>query len=128
MIKKENVSLEEMIEDMKDMLGTPEMYEHTLSTMVLNEDEKLIFQRAALHIKRGNPDKFVIKKAYEILVLKSFYNKNTNKHDTQNIKGNKPKLLDLEEEEKQGVVEYIKDNLEKIIVFIIILIIVSKFL
>ena len=128
MIKKEKITLQEMIEDIEDMLGTPEMYEHTLSTMVLNDDEKLIFQRAALHIKRNNPDKFIIKRAYEILILKSFYNKNTNKYDTQNIKGNKPKLLDLEESEKQSVSAYLKDNIEKIIIFIIIVIIVSRFI
>jgi len=128
MIQRQKPTLDEMIEDITEMLGTPEMYEHTLNTMVLNEDEKLIFQRAALHIKRNNPDKFLIKRAYEILVLKSFHNKDTNRHDTQKVKGDKQKLLDLEEDQKQGVIEYIKDNLEKIIIFIIIVIIISKFL
>ena len=128
MIQKEDITFEEMLEDMKDMLGTPEMYEHTLSTMVLNEDEKLIFKRAALHIKKANPDKDIIKRAYEILILKSFYNKDSNKHDTQSIKGSKQKLLDLEEEEKQGVFQYIGDNLEKVVIFVILMVILSKFI
>jgi len=121
MIQRQQPTLDEMIEDITEMLGTPAMYEHTLNTMVLNEDEKLIFQRAALHIKRNNPDKFLIKRAYEILVLKSFHNKDTNRYDTQNIKGN------IKTEEK-GVLAYIKNNLDKIIIFIIVMLILSKFI
>jgi len=127
MIKKENIPFDEMLDDLKDMLGTQEMYDYTLSTMVLNEDEKLIFQRAALHIKKPNPDRDIIKRAYEILILKSFHNKNTNKFDTQSIKGNQQKLLEIEEDEKKSVLQYINDNLEKIIIFIIIVVVISKF-
>jgi len=127
MVKKETVSFEEMLDDLKDMLGTPEMYEHTLSMMVLNEEEELIFKRAALHIKKFNPDRDIIQRAYEILILKSFHNKNTNRYDTQNIKGSKRKLSNIEDE-KQGILQYINNHLEKIILFIIIIFVILKFL
>jgi len=126
MIKKEDISYEEMLEDMKNMLGTPEMYEYTLSTMVLNEDEELIFKRAALQLKKTFPDKDIIQRAYEILILKSFHNKDTNKYDTQGIKGNKQSLSNIKEEEKESIFHYIGDNLGKILVFTFILLAISK--
>lgn len=78
----------EMIEDLKMMLNE-ENYERTMAMVNLTEEEHIVFQRAQLHLKRAHPNPLIIKRAYEILIAKSFHNKSiSSSENEQNILGN----------------------------------------
>lgn len=78
-------NLDEMIEDLTAMLVEEEDYNRTLGMLQLNEEEETIFKRARLHLRRGNPNPLIIKRAYQIFMAKTFHNKRSNSYDTQNI-------------------------------------------
>ena len=111
-----------MLEDLTDMLLEEDNYNRTMEMLKLNEDEKIIFQRARLHIIKGNPNPLIIKKAYQIFMAKSFHNKKLNSYDTQNILGQEKKsnsILSL-------IYLSIKSNLEYIIIAFLIALILKK--
>lgn len=59
MQKINDISLTEMLEDLTDMLSAEDDYNHTMEMLKLNEEEKMIFQRARLHINRKNPNHLI---------------------------------------------------------------------
>ena len=87
MHKVDIVANKEMMEDLDGMLRDEEDYNHTMEMLALTEDEKMIFKRARLHIIRNQENSPVVKKAYQILISKSFHNKGNNANESQNILG-----------------------------------------
>ena len=122
MQKINDISLTEMLEDLTDMLSAEDDYNHTMEMLQLNEEEKMIFQRAKLHLNRENPNPLIIKKAYQILMAKSFHNKSFNSHDNQNILG--------QAEENDSLLSlsysFVKSNLEYIVLAFVIALILKK--
>jgi len=62
-------------------------FERTIAIMNLTEDELLIFKRAAYQLRKPQPNMLILRKAYDIFVVKSYANTTTNHHDTQAILG-----------------------------------------
>jgi len=93
--------INEILEDIKSMLGTPDDINRTLSDLAINEDERLILQRAAMQIKKEKPNHEVIIRAHSIIIAKSFNNANANRHDDQNI------INSIRKKEKLSFIQYI---------------------
>jgi hypothetical protein len=125
MRKVHDVPLEEMLDDLSAMLGDDESYEFTMKMMKLNEDEELLFKRARLHLNKGNPDKLIIKKAYEILIAKSFQNQRVNTlHSDNAIYAGREEHVGV----VQLVVQTIKNNLQYIVIAFVIALILKNIL
>ena len=83
------LSDKEILEDMSAMLKHTADFERTIDMMNLTEDELLIFKRAAHQLKKLNPNTQILRKAYDIFIVKSYNNNAVNHHDTQSILGDK---------------------------------------
>ena len=71
----------EKIETLKDMLGSRAAYHEAVQLLELNEQEKNIFLRASIELKKRKPDPEIIDRAYAILIGKSFQGES---HDEEN--------------------------------------------
>ena len=85
MSKIKKVSDKEILDDMSAMLKQTADFERTLSTLNLTEDEELIFKRAAHQLKKETPNMQILRKAYDIFVVKSYTNTAFNHYDSQAI-------------------------------------------
>ena len=82
------VSDKEILEDMTAMLKHTVDFERTLEMVKLNDDELLIFKRAANQLKKTEPNMAILRKAYDIFVVKSYTNTANHAHyDSQAIIG-----------------------------------------
>ena len=89
MSNRKKLSDKEILEDMSGMLKHTADFERTIDMMNLTEDELLIFKRAAHQLKKSEPNMLILRKAYNIFIVKSYSNNATNHHDTQSILGEK---------------------------------------
>ena len=81
------LSDKEILEDMGAMLKNTVDFERTIDMMNLTEDELLIFKRAAHQLRKSNPNPLILRKAYDIFIVKSYSNSAVNHYDTQSILG-----------------------------------------
>ena len=87
MSNSKKLSDKEILEDMSGMLKRTVDFERTIEMMNLTEDELLIFKRAAHQLKKSDPNTQILRKAYDIFIVKSYNNNAVNHHDTQSILG-----------------------------------------
>ena len=119
MANVKKISDKEILQDMSAMLKHTVDFERTLGTLNVNEDEELIFKRAAHQLRKENPNMLILRKSYDIFIAKSFSNTANTAYDTQAIlseKGTKTKHEQTQSDTK---------NL-KIIAVIILLITIYK--
>lgn len=109
-IRKRN--FQEELEDLRELFNSRSDLDAVLEQLHLDEDQVMIFKRAAIQIKRPIPNKLVISKAYDILTAKSFHNTKMNSQDSQNI--------NAEADEKE--VFPIKKMLDKLLPYMIVVI------
>jgi len=81
------LSDKEILEDMSAMLKSTVDFDRTMGMINLNEDELLIFKRAAHQLKKADPNMQILRKAYDIFIVKSYSNSASNHYDTQSILG-----------------------------------------
>ncbi len=62
----------EKLETLKELLGSREAYMESVQMLELEGEEKEIFLRASVELKKKKPNPEIIDKAYDILVSKSF--------------------------------------------------------
>ncbi len=62
----------EKLETIKDLVGSRAAYIETVKMLELEGEEKDIFLRASLEVKKDKPDQEIIDKAYVILLAKSY--------------------------------------------------------
>jgi len=120
MQKIEFLDKNEMLEDLTAMLKTEEDYKNTFEMLNLNEEQIMIFKRAAFHIRRNDPNPLVIKRAYQILIAKSFHNTKRTSHDDQNI-------LAKKQIKNFSLIPLFNSHLPKIIIGIFLIIILKSF-
>ena len=119
MSNSKKLSDKEILEDMGAMLQRTIDFERTIGMMNLTEDELLIFKRAAHQLKKTAPNMQILRKAYDIFVVKSYSNSATNHYDTQSI---------LAENERRGFFSGLFDStVIKFIFATIVLLIVLNF-
>jgi len=87
MSNSKKLSDKEIREDMGAMLKSTVDFERTMGMINLNEDELLIFKRAARQLKKADPNMQILRKAYDIFIVKSYSNSAGNHYDTQSILG-----------------------------------------
>ena len=120
MSKIKRVSDKEVLEDMTAILKHTVDFERNIDMINLNEEELLIFKRAANQLRKTEPNMLILRKAYDIFVVKSFANSKSNHHDTQAILG---------EHVRQGFLRSLfKSTLAKLIFGVILLLILLNFL
>ncbi len=71
----------EKLETLKDMVGSRAAYHETIRLLELNDQEKDIFLRASVEVKKSKPNLEVIDRAHDVLVGKSFQGES---HDEEN--------------------------------------------
>ncbi len=71
----------EKLETIKDLVGTRTAYIETVKMLELEGEEKNIFLRALLEVKKNRPNQEIIDMAYAILTGKSFQGKETREED-----------------------------------------------
>ena len=82
------VSDKEILEDMTAILKHTVDFERTMEMINLTDDEILIFKRAANQLKKTEPNLAILRKAYDIFVVKSYTNtSNHTYYDSQAIIG-----------------------------------------
>ncbi len=67
----------EKLETLKELLGSREAYMESVQMLELEGEEKEIFLRASVELKKKKPNPEIIDKAYDILVSKSFQEEDT---------------------------------------------------
>jgi len=97
------VSDKEILEDMTAMLKHTVDFERTMEMVKLTDDEILIFKRAANQLKKTEPNMAILRKAYDIFVVKSYTNTANHSHyDSQAIIGDK--------KERKGIIATINES------------------
>ena len=97
------VSDKVILEDMSAMLKDTVDFERTLEMVKLNDDELLIFKRAANQLKKAEPNMAVLRKAYDIFIVKSYNNTSNHAHyDSQAIIG--------DGKERKGIITTINES------------------
>lgn len=119
-MKIKKVSDKEILDDMTAMLKHPADFERTLEMVKLNDDELLIFKRAANQLKKPEPNMTILRKAYEIFIVKSYNNSSNHAHfDSQAIIS--------ENRERKSIFETIGESkYAKIFIAVIVLWIILK--
>jgi hypothetical protein len=111
-----------IIDDLKGMLSTEADYYRTMEQLNLTEDEELIFKRARLHLKKGNPQMAVLRRAYQIFILKTFHNRNINDYDDQAILSQQPP----KEDPIKQLAELANKHIGKLIVLFLLLFVIYR--
>ena len=115
---------EEIIEDLRSLLGTQSDYEKTMKMLKLTEEEELIFNRATLQLKKQQPKIPILRRAYEILIAKSYHNLDINSYDDQAILG---KMKPKQNAAKQFL-QLLDTHSIKIVFIILLLLLLGKIL
>jgi hypothetical protein len=115
---------EEILEDLRDLLGTQNDYERTMNMLDLTEEESLIFNRATLQLKKRKPKMPVLRRAHQILIAKSYHNHKINNFDTQSIMASAGEKQNT----ARQILHFLNTHAIKIIFGILFILIIQKIL
>ena len=110
------VSDKEIQEDIRAIMGNTADFNRTTDALNLTEDELLIFKRAVHQLKKETPNALILRKAYDIFIVKSFNNSADTSYDTQAI------LSVKEKPEKETNIKADTKNIKIVAVFILLIV------
>ena len=87
---------DEKLETLKDLVGSRAAYIETVKMLGLEGEEKDIFLRASIEVKKNKPNKEIIDKAYAVLIAKSYQGADgtTNEEETDIVEISKENVQD----------------------------------